>query len=128
MKFINKKLLLSLILFVGIVPNFWLTQNSDIVVILPTSDFEEDLNIENTQVSSNESNILDYIKDINKFLRFSIAWISMAVLVYAWIQLITAWWDKAKVSKWGKLALSCLIAIIVAMLSYLLVNLIVNLF
>ena len=128
MKFINKKLLLSLILFVGIIPNFWLTQNSDIVVILPTSDFEEDLNIENTQVSSNESNILDYIKDINKFLRFSIAWISMAVLVYAWIQLITAWWDKAKVSKWGKLALSCLIAIIVAMLSYLLVNLIVNLF
>ena len=52
----------------------------------------------------------------------------MAVLIYAGIMMITASWDKSKFSKAWKLALCCIIAIAVAMLSYNLVILIVNLF
>lgn len=111
------------------VPNLSIANHDNVVLWLPRADWQPDINIDNNpQIASKESTIFGYIKIINYYLWFSIAWISMAVLIYAWILMITAWWDKAKVSKWGKLAVSCLIAIIVSMLSYALVNLIIWLF
>ena len=128
MKYIKKNIFILFLFVTSIVPNLSIAGNSDVNVLLPTSTWEPDVNIENTQVHTNKSTIFWYIKTINSYLRFAIAWISMAVLIYAWILLITSGGDKSKVSKWWKLALSCLIAILVAMLSYSLVNLIVNLF
>lgn len=128
MENIKKKLLIISCFLMSIIPNLSIAANSDVKVYLPISHWEKDIKIDNTQVSTTESNITWYIKIINSYLWFAIAWISMAVLIYAWIQMITAWWDKAKVSKWWKLALSCLIAIIISMLSYVLVNIIVKLF
>lgn len=128
MKYIKKNILILFLFVTSIIPNISIAWNSDVSVFLPTSTLEEDINIENTQVHTNKDTIFWYIKIINSYLWFAIAWVAMAVLIYAWILLITAGSDKAKVSKWWKLALSCLIAILVAMLSYSLVNLIVNLF
>ena len=128
MENIRKKLLIISCFLMGIIPNFSIAANSDVKLYLPISHWEKDIKIDKTQVFTTESDITWYIKVINSYLWFAIAWISMAVLIYAWIQMITAWWDKAKVSKWWKLALSCLIAIIISMLSYVLVNIIVKLF
>ena len=99
-----------------------------VTLFLPNTTWQEDVNIDNTQINTNESNIFRYIQIINGYLWFTIAWIAMAALIYAWIMMITAWWDKSKVGKAWKLALSCIIAIVVAMLSWLLVKLIIWLF
>lgn len=128
MKGFKKNILMVILWLIGLVPVLWVYAIDNVKLFLPMENWEDDLNIGNTQVHTEESNILDYVKTINANLWFAIAWISMAVLIYAWIQLITAWWDKWKVSKWWKLALSCLVAIIVAMLSYLLVRLVLSLF
>lgn len=115
------------ILWFSLIP---LNQASSARLILPNATQQEDVNINNPQIDnsiSNETTIFEYIKIINSYLWFAIWWIAMAILIYAWLLMITAWWDKAKVGKAWKMALYCLIWIVVALLSYLLVNLIVNL-
>ena len=122
-----KNIILLSVLLLNIVPffSFW---SWEVTLYGPDAIWQDDINIESTQIQWNENTIFTYIQTINKYLWFWIAWIAMAVLVYAWIMMITASWDKSKFSKAWKLALSCVIAIAVAMLSYNLVRLIVNLF
>ena len=99
-------------------------------IILPNATRQGDVNISSVQIDNwiaNEQTLLWYVKIINTYLRFSIWAIAMATLMYAGIQLITAWWDKAKVSKAWKMALYSLIWIFVAIVSYTIINLIVNL-
>jgi len=124
--FLRKTIPFVFICVFNIIPVF--TFSDDIIVNIPDWWWQENINVDNPQVQTNESTIFEYIQIINYYLWFSIAWIAMAVLIYAWLQMITAWWDKWKVWKAWKLALSCLIAIIIAMLSYLLVNLIIKIF
>lgn len=126
MKNILKNFILTMFIFIFWL--IWIFQVSARSIILPDWDWQEDINIDNPQVSTNETGFFEYIQIINYYLRFSIAWIAMAVLIFSGIQMIIAWWDKSKVSKAGKMAISCLIAIVVAMLSYLLVKLIIWLF
>lgn len=128
MKFIKKILVLLPMLLVNIMPNMShaVGNTNDIIFYLPDTTWQEDVNIESTQIQPNESTIFEYIRIINDYLWFWIAWIAMFVLMFAWLKFIINWWKDAK--KAGILALSCLIAITVAMLSYLLVNLIVWLF
>ena len=117
MKNIKKNLLILFVLSLNIIPCLSVAStNNKVQVSLPYSVWEEDLNIDSSVVNTTQTTILWYVKVINKYLWFAIAWVSMAVLIYAWIQLITAWWDKSKVSKWWKLALSCIISMAVAML------------
>ena len=127
MKNFLKNIILSSVLLLNIIPffSFW---NSQVTLYGPDAIWQEDINIESTQIQWDENTIFTYIQTINKYLWFWIAWVAMAVLVYAWIMMITSSWDKSKFSKAWKLALSCIIAIVVAMLSYNLVILIVNLF
>lgn len=128
MKHIIKYIIaLLIILSSNIIP---INNTFSTTLILPNTAREEDINIDNTQLSNNISNewtIMEYIQIINFYLWFAIAWIAMAILIYSWMLMITAWWDKSKVWKAWKMALYCLIWIVVAMLSYLLVNLIINL-
>ena len=128
MKHIKKYIIaLLIILSSNIIP---INNTFSTTLILPNTAREEDINIDNTQLSNNISNewtIMEYIQIINFYLWFAIAWIAMAILIYSWMLMITAWWDKSKVWKAWKMALYCLIWIVVAMLSYLLVNLIINL-
>ena len=127
MRYLTRSFIFWIASLLLIIP-FFSFSASNVNVYLPIWTREKDVNIDNTKVQTKESTIFEYIQIINYYLWFSIAWVAMAVLIYAWILMITAWWDKAKVSKWWKLALSCLIAIMVAMLSYLLVKLVISLF
>ena len=129
MKKICKNIILSSLLLLNIIPffSFWLN-NWEIVLYSPDATREEDINIWSTQIQWNENTIFSIIQTINKYLRFFIIWVAMAVLVYAWILMITSSWDKSKFTKALKLALACIISIFVSMLSYNIVLLIINLF
>lgn len=126
MKLIKKILLILPIFLINIIPSKSQAVNNDIVIYLPQTTWQEDVNIESTQVQTKESTIFEYIQKINEYLWFWIAWVAMFVLMVSWLKFITSWWKDAK--KAWVLALSCIIAITVAMLSYTIVNIVVNLF
>ena len=126
MKFIKKILLILPVFLINIIPNKTQAVNNDVVIYLPQTTWQEDVNIESTQVQTKESTIFEYIQIINKYLWFWITIVSMFVLIVSWLKFITSWWKDAK--KAGILALSCIIAITVAMLSYTIVNIVINLF
>lgn len=99
-----------------------------IVVQVPLSQGQEDVIVTGlTQVEWDESNIFDLIQKINTYLRFSIWVICMWVLIYWWIKLITAQGDPAKMKEANKLLMWALIGILVAIFSYAIVRIIVNL-
>ena len=127
MKKFVKNIILSSVLLLNIIPffSFW---NWEVTLYGPDAYWQDDVNIWSTQIQWKENTIFTFIQTINKYLWFWLGWVAMAVLIYAGIMMITASWDKSKFSKAWKLALSCVIAIAVAMLSYNLVILIVNLF
>lgn len=100
-----------------------------IVVQVPTPSGQEDIVMTwPTQIESNESTIFDVIQIINDYLWFSIAWVAMAVFVFAGIKLIIARWNKEDTSAATKLVTSAMIAIIVSILSYAVIRLIINIF
>lgn len=102
---------------------FWITMQ------VPTPSGQDDIVITwPTQVESNESTIFDIIQIVNDYLWFTIAWVAMVVLIYGWIKVITAGGNKEAVSVANKMIVSTMIAIFVAILSYALVKLVVNLF
>ena len=100
-----------------------------ITVQVPTPSGQADIVVTGpTQVESNESTIFDVIQIINDYLWFSIAWVAMVVLIIGWLKLITWQWNKETVWTANKMIVSAMIAIFVAILSYALVKLLVNLF
>ncbi len=100
-----------------------------ITIQVPTPSGQEDIIITwTTQVESDESTIFDVIQIINDYLWFTVAGVAMVVLVYAGLKLIWAQWDKEAVSAANKMIVSAMIAIFVAILSYAIIKLVVNLF
>jgi hypothetical protein len=100
-----------------------------ITLQVPTPSGQEDIVMTGpTQVESNESTIFDIIQIVNDYLRFSVALVAMVLLIYGWIKLITAGGNKESVSSANKIIVSAIIAIFVAIVSYALVKLVVNLF
>lgn len=125
-KIISKIVLKSMIMLLSIVP--LCNQTFAVSVNLPDWTRQDDVNIPRTRIDNQDSKILNYIKFINNYLWFIIIWLAMFGLIYAWIIFITSTWDKTKVS-WAKdIALVCIVAILIAMLSYFVVKLIINLF
>ncbi|MBO4516908.1 hypothetical protein J5751_05825 [bacterium] len=57
MENIKKKLLIISCFLMSIIPNLSIAANSDVKVYLPISHWEKDIKIDNTQVSTTESNI-----------------------------------------------------------------------
>lgn len=99
-----------------------------IVVEVPSSQWQEDVIVTGpTQIQGDESTFFDTIQTINTYLRFSIGVICMGVLIYWWIKLITAQWDAAKMKESNKLLMWALIGILIAIFSYAIVRIIVNL-
>jgi hypothetical protein len=95
---------------------------------IPTPSGQEDIIVAESTIESDESTLFDVIQIINDYLWFAIAGMAMVVLVYAWIKLILAQWDKEEVTKANKMVISSMIAIFAAMLSYAIIKLVVNLF
>jgi len=99
-----------------------------IVVEVPSSQWQEDVIVTwPTQIQGDESTFFETIQIINKYLRFSIGAICMGVLIYWWIKLMTASGDDAKMKEANKLLMWALIWILIAIFSYALVRIIVNL-
>lgn len=99
-----------------------------IVVEVPSSQGQQDVIVTGpTTVQGSESTIFDIIQNINRYLRFSIWAICMWVLIFWWIKLITAQWDAAKMKEANKLLMWALIGILIAIFSYAIVRIIVNL-
>jgi len=99
-----------------------------IVVDVPSSQWQEDVIVTwPTQIQADESTLFDIIQIINKYLWFSIGAISMGVLVFWWIKLITANGDAAKMKEANKLLMWALIWILISIFSYAVVRIIVNL-
>jgi len=125
-KLISKIILKFSILIFGLIPLY--NQAFSVDISLPDWTRQDDLNIPRTRIDNRDSTLLNYIKLINNYLRFIIIWLALFWLIYAGILLITSSWDKKKLS-WAKdIALVCIIAIVISMLSYFVVKLIVNLF
>jgi uncharacterized membrane protein len=98
------------------------------VVDVPPQQGQEDVIVTwPPQIQSDESTFFDVIKIINQYLRFAIGVVCMGVLVYGWFWLITAQGDEAKMKQSSKLLLGALAGILIAILSYALIRLIVNL-
>ena len=99
-----------------------------IVVEVPSSQWQQDVMVTGpTQVQWDESTFFETLQTINKYLRFSIWAICMGVLIYWWITLMMAQGDAAKMKEANKLLMGALIGILIAIFSYTLVRIIVNL-
>ena len=97
-------------------------------VQVPTPSGQDDIIVAESTIESDESTIFDIIQIVNDYLWFAIAGMAMVVLVVSWLKLILAEWNKEETSKSNKMIVSAIIAIFVAMLSYAIIKLIVNLF
>lgn len=99
-----------------------------IVVEVPPSQGQEDVIVTwPTQIQGDEGTLYETIQTINRYLRFSIWAICMGVLIFWWIKLITAGGDQAKMKEANKLLMWALIGILIAIFSYALIRIIVNL-
>ena len=97
-------------------------------VQVPTPSGQDDIIVAESTIESDESTIFDIIQIVNDYLWFAIAGIAMVVLVVSWLKLILAEWNKEETGKASKMIVSAIIAIFVAMLSYAIIKLVVNLF
>jgi len=99
-----------------------------IVVEVPSSQWQDDVMVTGpTQIQGDESTFFETIQTINTYLRFFLWAICMGVLIFWWIKLMTAQGDPAKMKEANKLLMWALIWILIAVFSYAIVRIIVNL-
>ncbi len=80
------------------------------------------------KVYSNNQDVTSVINLVNKYLWFALGVVAMIVIVIAWIKLITARWDEKKMKEVNQLIIWLVVGVVIAMLAYLLVRAIANLF
>ncbi|MBP7007215.1 hypothetical protein KBB05_00370 [Patescibacteria group bacterium] len=100
-----------------------------VTVEIPGADIAvKDANIKDYTIEGDSESIVILIRQINDYLRFSIAAVCMAVALYAGYQIIMSQGDKTKMQKGNQTLVGALIGIFIAVFSYVLVRLVVNLF
>lgn len=80
-----------------------------------------------TRVSAKEDTLFGFIQLINQYIRFSLAVVCFIVLVYGGYKLITAAGDAAKLGEATAILTNAGIGILIAILSYSVVRVIINL-
>lgn len=99
-----------------------------LTLMIPTPSWQEDINIQwSTSINTDRTELVDVINIVNKYLWFSLWLIAMIIFVYAGIKLIVSW-KSEEFKKSNTMLLGAGIAIVVSMLSYTLINLLINLF
>lgn len=99
-----------------------------LVVEVPSSQWQEDVMVTwPTQIQWDEGTFFETIQNINSYLRFSIWIVCMGVLIFWWIQLMTAQGNETKMKEANKLLMWALIGILIAIFSYAIVRIIINL-
>ena len=81
-----------------------------------------------SEITSNSGDITSLIQLVNEYLRIAIGVVCMAVLVIGGIKLISARGDEAAMKKASNTMLSAVIGIAIAIFSYLIVRMALNLF
>jgi len=119
-----KKISVNIIIFSATLLTFTQAVNVDV----PDSNRDQDVNIAwPTTIQGEEKHIFILIQKINDYLWFSIAAICFGLLIYAWVKLMSASWNEEEMKKSNKLLTWAIIWLIVAIVSYAVVRLIVNL-
>lgn len=95
---------------------------------LPGDGGQSDLHVKSTSINGQESDIITIIKMVNEYLWFFVGLVGLLLLAYAGIKIITAQGDKKQVSDSYNLIIAAIVMIFVAILSYVIVKLLVNLF
>lgn len=95
---------------------------------LPGDGAQPDLHVKSTSINGQESDIITIIKMVNEYLWFFVGLVGLLLLAYAGIKIITAQGDKKQVSDSYNLIIAAIVMIFVAILSYVIVKLLVNLF
>ncbi len=122
-----KKIIISLLWLLWL--GFLFSYSFAITVELPRAQGNQDIAVIGPeQVSWDESSFFETIQLINKYLWFWLGVICMWILVWWWIQLITANGSEDKMKKTNKLLMWALIWILISILSYSVIRLVVNLF
>jgi hypothetical protein len=104
-----------------------ITSTHAITLEVPRSQGNEDVMVTGPeQVTGDETSFFELIQTINEYLRFSIGAVCMGVLIFGGIQLITASGNEEKMKTANKLLMGALIGILIAVLSYAIVRLIIN--
>ncbi len=115
-----------MIFLLALVP---LASASAIVVQVPNSQGNQDVEITGpTQVQGDESSFFATLQIVNDYLRFAVGIVCMVVLVIGGFKLMTAQGDPEKMKQGNKLLMWALIGILIAILSYAVIRLVVNLF
>ncbi len=125
-----KKIILSfLVVAITTINMTWIS--SAVKVQIPEWDRQSDVMVtpQESQIDSStgEKDIFELIQIINKYLWFSIGAIALVWLIIWWFRLLTSEGDEEANKKTSKMLLWSAIWIGIAMLSYAIVRLIVNL-
>ncbi len=97
-------------------------------VVTPSAGGQADVNITHTVIDWNEDHVIELIKTINWYLWFFVGLVAFILVVYSWFNMITAWGDKETIKKSYHILIAALASIVIALLSYTMVRLVVNLF
>lgn len=111
--------------------SFGVSAAVDLHVSLPDSQGYQDLQRATqgqSEVTSDASNVITLIQLINEYLWIAIGVVCMAVFVVGGIKLIGARGDEAVMKKANGTMLSAVVGIVIAIFSYLIVRLALNLF
>lgn len=123
----NKVFLFLLSSFILFFCNIGLVWAIDIYV--PWSQWNENIVVAwPTQVDTDEWTLFEIIQIVNEYLRFSVWFFCLIVLIIGGFKIITAEWNSDKLKKANKITIWGVIWIFIAILSYAAVRLIVNLF
>jgi hypothetical protein len=91
----------------------------------------QDYNIWSPAIRSENSEsqdlLLKAIDFFNNYLWWAFSVVCTAVVVYGWFRLITANWDKKALKQWIWALVWSAIGVAIAMISYMLINLLANL-
>lgn len=89
----------------------------------------KDVNVPSSStVQGDPDVIIALVQQINDYLWFSIAAVCLAVALYAGFKLLTTDGDKAKMKKANEILVGAMVGIFIAVFSYVIVRLVVNLF
>jgi len=87
-----------------------------------------DVNVPWATIEGDFKSIINLVKLINEYLWFSLGAVCMIVAIYAGYQIIMSKWDKAKMKKGNEVLVGAIVGIMIAIFSYVIIRLVVNLF
>ncbi len=97
----------------------------------PGQWWQKEVNIKYQHVAGNkvnESYLMKILNLVNEYLWFFVGFVCLLMLLYAGYNIITAQGDKKQISKSYDLIIATMVAIFIAVLSYAVVKVLVNLF